>query len=193
MLAVQADNTPVGWFWVDTRHPAGVPDCAVLLGLEARDVEFEAVVLAAAERFVAMRGIGAIEEGQLRRRLVVEDPVVRFVLAFVERFPEFRLDYEVHLDNEGGLLGHLFFGAGEGITDRIVEAYLGDGPNWRQQLEFLDEHVDRWGEEVLTVIGTSFLWRLPFPGQPGYRLAGQLPVRLRALFDQVRPAGLTRP
>lgn len=114
-----------------------------------------------------------------------------FVRAFVERFPVLQPDYEDHLEAMGELLPHVIFGIGEGFTDRIVEAYLreeGGDLDWRGVLDFLDDCFDRGDRGVDEVLVTDFLLRLPWRAQPGYGLIDQLPERLRARFDLVRPA-----
>ncbi|MET8150857.1 hypothetical protein ACIBSW_18995 [Actinoplanes sp. NPDC049668] len=116
---------------------------------------------------------------------------IEFVQALVDRFPVLRPDLEAHMVN-WGLSPHVWFGVGEGFTDRIVEAYLRDGEDdldWRGVLDYFDERFDRGDREVDEVLLGEFLYRLPWPGQPGYGLTGRLPERLRARFDLMRPLG----
>ncbi|GLY02948.1 MULTISPECIES: hypothetical protein [Actinoplanes] len=118
-----------------------------------------------------------------------------FVQAFVDRFPVLRPDYDDHVEDMGELLPHVIFGVGEGFTDRIVDAYLGDDDplDWRSVLMFFEEHFDRGDRGIDEVLVTSFLDRLPWSNQPGYDLVDQLPEQLRTRFDLLRPtAGATR-
>ena len=90
------------------------------------------------------------------------------------------------------MLPHVIFGIGEGITDRVVDAYVRDGSDeldWRAALRFLDAQLDRGDRDVDVVIGTDFLWALPGPTQSGYGIVAELPENLRKMFDQIRPHG----
>ncbi|MFY1686733.1 DUF7674 family protein [Plantactinospora sp. WMMB782] len=117
----------------------------------------------------------------------------QFVRDLVARFPALRPGYEEHLRDNGELLPHVFFGIGEGFTDRVVDAYTRDGAadtlDWRSVLTFLDAYFDRGDRAVDEVVVTSFLDALPWPEQPGYGLVDELPERLRARFHLIRPHG----
>ena len=100
--------------------------------------------------------------------------------------------YEEHLRDMGELLPHVFFGIGEGFTDRLVVAFLRDdldGLDWHSALEFLDANFDRGDRGIDEVLVTDFLLALPGPERPGHALVDELPERLRAQFDLVRPSG----
>jgi hypothetical protein len=115
-----------------------------------------------------------------------------FVRALVAQFPALRLYYEEHLQEMGELLPHVFFGIGEGLTDRVVDAYLRDeidALDWRGVLDFLDEHFDRGDRQVDEVLVTDFLLAMPGPNQAGHALIDELPERLRTRFMLVRPSG----
>lgn len=117
---------------------------------------------------------------------------VQLVEALVERFPVLRPLYEEHVSDNGEVLPYVIFGIGNGITDRVVDAYLRDGSDeldWRAVLRFLDAQIGRGDRDVDDVIGTDFLWGLPGPTRPGYGIVEELPENLRKMFDGVRPHG----
>ncbi|WP_027342833.1 DUF7674 family protein [Hamadaea tsunoensis] len=117
---------------------------------------------------------------------------VAFMQQLVAAFPELQDLYEAEVENNGEVLAHVIFGIGGGITDEVVSAYIEDSPeglDWRRFLAFLDKHVGQGDKEVNVVIGTSFLWRLPWPTEPGYGLVDELPPRLHEMWSRIRPSG----
>jgi hypothetical protein len=116
---------------------------------------------------------------------------VDFLLQLVERFPQLAEDYEIHVENNGGPLPHLFFWD---VTQAIVDAYTNNGVeyadlDWRGLLDFLEEVYPTAHLDVQKVIVTSFLMNLPWPGEPGYGLVELLGPALAKMFVQVRPSG----
>ena len=56
-------------------------------------------------------------------------------------------------------------------------------------LWFLEDQLRLDVPGVTEVIGTSFLFSLPWPDQPGYGLVDQPGPAMSARFDLVRPSG----
>ncbi len=113
---------------------------------------------------------------------------VALVQELVAAVPELEELYEVHVFNQHGTLPHIFFWD---MTQDVLASYQeDDGPDalWRQTLAFLER---RFGgsREADAVIGTSFLYSLPWPGQPGYGIVEELGPTLRRVFSEVRPGG----
>jgi hypothetical protein len=81
------------------------------------------------------------------------------------------------------------------LRDMTQEAVLpsyreDDGPDalWRRVIAFLDRRFGQ-SQAADTVIGTSFLYSLPWPEQPGYGIVEELGPTLRRVFAEVRPGG----
>ena len=97
--------------------------------------------------------------------------------------------YETHVFNQGGVLPHVFFWD---VTQETVRSYLGrdaDAPDWRRTLRFLEGQSARNVPGIDEVVVTSFRKYLPFPGQLGHEIVGELGPVLAARFEKVRPAG----
>jgi hypothetical protein len=120
-----------------------------------------------------------------------------FLERLVQRFPQLGEDLEVHVENNGGALPHVFFGLD--VTPAVVEAYRCDTEgreageyaelDWRGLLGFFEEVYPAAPLPVKEVIVTSFLMDLPWPHEPGYGLVGCLGPVLAWKFVQVRPGG----
>lgn len=114
---------------------------------------------------------------------------VQLVKDLVAAIPEFEEMYSTHLENEHEVLSHVFFWD---VTQETVGSYLGteaDLPDWRKTLQFLEEQSALGIPEVDTVIVTSFLYNLPFPGTPGHEIVKHLGPIMAAKFSRLRPAG----
>ncbi|MFJ9557303.1 hypothetical protein ACIRPH_26135 [Nocardiopsis sp. NPDC101807] len=113
----------------------------------------------------------------------------KLVTDLVAAVPWFAEDYECHVENEGGSLPHVFFWD---VTQEVVASFLSDGSHgldWEGVLGFLEAQSARGVPEADVVIGTSFLYSLPWPEQPGYALVGHLGPVMAESFRQIRPAG----
>ncbi|MFI5548045.1 hypothetical protein ACIA6E_30185 [Streptomyces sp. NPDC051815] len=58
---------------------------------------------------------------------------------------------------------------------------------WREVLAFLEEETRRGVPGALEVIGTSFLYRLPYEEQPGYGIEAHLGPAMRQVYLAIRP------
>jgi hypothetical protein len=122
-------------------------------------------------------------------------PEERFALDLVERFPALgeRIDY--YYDGPDDFLAHVFFGVE--VVRAVVAAYVADGSDrstgaqldWRGVLGFLDRRLRPGDDAVRTLIGTSFLFQLPMPGQEGHGIVGEFDGELARLFEAARPNG----
>lgn len=119
----------------------------------------------------------------------------RFALDLVESFPALGKNVDFYYDGPDEFLAHVFFGVE--VVREVVTAYVADGDarpagdrlDWRGVLRFLDQRLRSGDEAVRTVIGTSFLFRLPMPGQDGHGIVDELEGELARLFDVARPNG----
>lgn len=119
----------------------------------------------------------------------------RFALDLVERFPALGERIDCYYDGPDDFLAHVFFGVE--VARRVVAAYVADMSgdsaggrlDWRGVLGFLDRRLRSGGEAVRIVIGTSFLFQLPMPGQEGHGIVDELDGELARLFDVARPNG----
>ena len=113
---------------------------------------------------------------------------VALVQELVAAVPDFEGLLEMHEFNMDGVLPHVFFWD---MTREVLESYMTDsGPNavWRRTIAFLENRIGR-SEKADGVIGTSFLFSLPWPGKPGYGIVAELGPRLRQAFNELRPTG----
>ncbi|MET7365651.1 hypothetical protein ABZS61_07435 [Streptomyces sp. NPDC005566] len=112
---------------------------------------------------------------------------VQLVRDLVAAVPGFEDLFEAHVFNEDGVLPHLFFWD---VVQETVASFLeGDETDWRVTLRFLEEQLRLDVSDVARVITTSFLFSLPWPGQPGYCLVEHLGPAMGARFAAIRPAG----
>jgi hypothetical protein len=113
---------------------------------------------------------------------------VRLVEDLVAQVPGFEDAYECHVFNEHGVLPHLFFWD---VVQDTVRSYLGegdpDGPDWRRVLIFLEEETRRCAPGAIEVIVTSFLYDLPYKGEPGYGIEAHLGPAMKERYLQLRP------
>jgi hypothetical protein len=113
---------------------------------------------------------------------------IALVQELVAAVPEFEDLCEAHEFNQHGVLSHVFFWD---MTQELLESYRDDpGPDavWRRTIAFLESRQGR-STEADTVIGTSFLFSLPWPDTPGHGIVEELGPRLRRAFSAVRPGG----
>lgn len=118
-----------------------------------------------------------------------------FALELTEAFPGLGENIDFYYDAPDTLLAHVYFGVE--VTPKVVAAYVadvtgdstGDQLDWRGVLRFLNDQLRAGDEAVKTVIGTSFLFQLPNPGQAGYAIADELYDELARLFKLARPNG----
>ncbi|MFE9466750.1 hypothetical protein ACFYNW_24330 [Streptomyces virginiae] len=113
---------------------------------------------------------------------------VRLVDDLVAQVPGFEDAYECHVCNENGVLAHVFFWD---VVQDTVRSYLGegdpDGPAWRGVLAFLEEETRRRVPGAIEVIVTSFLYDLPYEGEPGFGIERHLGPAMKARYLQLRP------
>jgi hypothetical protein len=102
--------------------------------------------------------------------------------------PGFEDAYECHVFNEHEVLPHLFFWD---VVQDTVRSYLGegdpDGPDWRRVLAFLEEETRRCAPGAIEVIVTSFLYDLPYKGEPGYGIEAHLGPAMKERYLRLRP------
>lgn len=113
---------------------------------------------------------------------------IALVKELVTAVPEFEDLYEADEFNNGGVLPHVFFWD---MTQEVLESYREDhSPDavWRRTIAFLENRLGR-SAEADTVIGTSFLYSLPWPGTLGYGIVDELGPKLRQMFSSVRAGG----
>ncbi|MFF9011244.1 hypothetical protein ACF087_36440 [Streptomyces goshikiensis] len=113
---------------------------------------------------------------------------IRLVEDLVAQVPGFEDAYESHVFNENGVLPHMFFWD---VVQDTVHSYLAegdpDGPDWRQVLTFLEEQTHRRLPGAIEVIVTSFLYDLPYQGEPGYGIEAHLGPAMEERYLQLRP------
>ncbi|KQV08744.1 MULTISPECIES: hypothetical protein [unclassified Kitasatospora] len=113
---------------------------------------------------------------------------VRLVEDLVSQVPGFEDAYECHVFNEHEVLSYLFFWD---VVQDTVRSYLGegdaDGPDWLRVLAFLEEETSRRVPGAFEVIVTSFLYNLPYEGQPGYGVEAHLGPAMKEKYLQLRP------
>lgn len=113
---------------------------------------------------------------------------VQLVVDLVARVPGFEDAYECHVFNEHEVLAHVFFWD---VVQDTVRSYLGegeaDGPDWRGVLAFLEGESERRVPGAFEVIVTSFLYNLPYEGQPGYGIEAHLGPIMRQKYAELRP------
>jgi hypothetical protein len=110
---------------------------------------------------------------------------VALVRELVAAVPEYEGLYETHEYNNHGVAPHVFLWD---MTQEALESYRDDpGPDalWRRTIAFLENRLGR-SKEADTVIGTSFLYSLPWPAGPGYEIVEELGPKLRRMFSEVR-------
>ncbi|MEU7908667.1 hypothetical protein [Actinoplanes sp. NPDC049118] len=113
----------------------------------------------------------------------------RMVEDLVSRFPALLDSYEYHMHDHDVPVPHIFFWE---VAQEVVAAFLaGDEASldWKAVLAFLEEQMERGVPEITTVVVTSFLWYMPYPGKPGNELTKWLGPAMAAGFKRVRPAG----
>ncbi|MFI9486383.1 hypothetical protein ACIG47_08315 [Promicromonospora sp. NPDC052451] len=118
-----------------------------------------------------------------------------FAVELAETFPSLAKNIDFYYDDPETFLAHVYFGVD--VTPKVVQAYVADVTgertadqlDWRAVLAFLEEKLHAGDPEVRTVIGTSFLFQLPTPGQAGYAIVDELHGELAALFKAARPNG----
>lgn len=125
----------------------------------------------------------------------------RLALDLVESFPALGENVDFYYDGPDEFLAHMFFGIE--VIRAVVAAYVADHGahplggrlewpgvlDWRGVLAFLEQRLRTGNEAVKTVIGTSFLFRLPMPGQEGHAIVDELDGELARLFAVARPNG----
>ncbi|MFD7257966.1 hypothetical protein [Streptomyces sp. NPDC059874] len=113
---------------------------------------------------------------------------VRLVEGLVAQVPGFQDAYECHVFNQNGVLPHVFFWD---VVQDTVRSYLAegdpDGPSWRRVLAFLEEETHRRVPGAIEVIVTSFLYDLPYEGEPGYGIEAHLGPTMKEKYLQLRP------
>lgn len=113
---------------------------------------------------------------------------MRLVEDLVAQVPGFEDAYECHVFNEHGVLPHVFFWD---VVQDTVRSYLAEGdpngPDWRGVLAFLEEETRRRVPGAIEVIVTSFLYDLPYKGEPGYGIEAHLGPAMKESYLQLRP------
>ena len=115
-----------------------------------------------------------------------------FLERLVGAFPQLAEDYEIHVENEGDALAHVFLSID--VVPAAVAAYNGeDGDyhdlDWQGLLQYLDEVYPTSDPYVQEAVVTSFLMDLPWPTEPGYGITDHLGPVLKEKFREVRPSG----
>jgi hypothetical protein len=118
-----------------------------------------------------------------------------FSLELAETFPSLGENIDFYFDDPETFLAHVYFGVE--VTPKVVAAYVADITgeatddqlDWRAVLAFLNDQLRAGDQAVRTVIGTSFLFQLPNPGQAGYAIVDELEGELADLFRLARPNG----
>jgi hypothetical protein len=118
-----------------------------------------------------------------------------FAVELAETFPGLGENIDFYYDDPETFLAHVYFGVE--VTPKVVAAYIadvsgdstGDQLDWRAVLNFLNDKLHTGDQAVRTVIGTSFLFQLPNPGQAGYAIVDELDDELAHLFKLARPNG----
>lgn len=114
---------------------------------------------------------------------------VQLAEALVSRFPALRDVHDSYLNVASATIPEAFFWE---VAQDMVAAFLaGDGAllDWTAVLAFLESQAERGDPDVNEVIVGSFLWYLPWPGQPGHELTTMLGPVLAAKFKRMRPKG----
>ncbi|MER5485963.1 hypothetical protein ABT024_22500 [Streptomyces sp. NPDC002812] len=113
---------------------------------------------------------------------------VQLVEDLVAQVPGFEDAYESHVCNENTVLPHVFFWD---VVQDTVRSYLAegdvDGSDWRRVLAFLEEKTLRRVPGAIEVIVTSFLYDLPYQGEPGYGIEEHLGPTMKERYLQLRP------
>ncbi|MFE5297148.1 hypothetical protein [Streptomyces sp. NPDC056632] len=113
----------------------------------------------------------------------------------MDRIPEFEEMLSDHIEEEHGMLPHMFFWD---VYQETMRSYLqrdsggeaaSDLPDWREVLRFLEEQSSLGVSEVNAVIVTSFLEYLPFPGEEGHDIIEHLGPVMAEKFARIRPEG----
>ena len=79
-----------------------------------------------------------------------------FALALAERFPEFRMAYQEHLEDYGEILGHVFFD----VLHRALVPLLKineDGEKIRGYIGFLEDMYANGDEDVRNIVEVTIL------------------------------------
>lgn len=117
---------------------------------------------------------------------------IEFTQRLVEAFPALEEDYEIHVDNYGETLPHVF--AAMELLDAVVGAYLGQEEyrelDWAAVLAYLDrQYAEEEDSQVRGVIVASFVEGLPKREEPGYGIVGFLGPHLAQALAEIRPGG----
>lgn len=105
------------------------------------------------------------------------------VTQLVQGFPELRSLFDDHLEANGELLPHVFFGD---LTPWLVNSYLaspnaGPGATWRRVLDQLEHAYEIGDTDVKELLYVSFLEILPYPpDEKGTRISEYLGQNLTA-------------
>jgi hypothetical protein len=116
------------------------------------------------------------------------DGGARLVQDLVNCIPALRGLYEAHIFNMHGVLPHVFFAE---FHEEFFAAYMGrsDELDWRSAIAFLEERAGLDDLEEVEVIVTSFLDYLPYPGQEGAEIVGELGPVMSQLLGGLRNRG----
>lgn len=126
-----------------------------------------------------------MEEGELIKMEEEE----KFVEQFSLDVPGFAELYDIHVENEGEPLSHVFFAID--VVKATVASYLGDPDeesDWRVTFAYLEEKFEQHIPAADRVIVTSFLEQLPYPGQPGADIVCYLGPQMKAILAKMRPS-----
>ncbi|MFF1510051.1 hypothetical protein [Streptomyces sp. NPDC058326] len=101
--------------------------------------------------------------------------------------PGFEELLDAHVFNEDRVLSHVFFCD---VVQETVASFLeGNETDWHVTLRFLEEQLRLDVPDVTTVVVTSFLFKLPWPEQPGYGLVDHLGPAMSGRFAAIRASG----
>jgi hypothetical protein len=110
---------------------------------------------------------------------------VEFVRSLAARFPSLAGMLADHLEDNGEVLPHLFFGD---LTRYVVSLHLaaaslgehGAPQELRDILDFLEAAYESGDEELQELISVSFLEHIPRPGEAGSDVRGMVGPALSA-------------
>lgn len=110
------------------------------------------------------------------------------VTELVNDFPVLRPLLDEHLEENGELLPHVFFGR---LTDWLVRSSLASpqakpDSDWRHLLDHLEGIYETGSEDVRELLYASFLELLPYPDEEGAQISEHLGPRLAADLNDFR-------
>jgi hypothetical protein len=134
-------------------------------------------------------GAGERRRKLSRTRRLLVGVAEEFTEQFSRDLPGFEGAYLAHLENEDGSFPHLFFAID--VVPATVNSFLnvpGEDSDWRLTLSYLEDKFAQHIPEINTVIVTSFLYQLPYEGQPGADIVYSLGPQMKVRLAEMRPS-----